>query len=428
MGDFCMPSLGADMEKGTLLRWLVHPGDAVRRGDVIAHIETDKADVDVEVFESGTVGELLVAEGTSVPVGTPLARIEVAGAASAPPGAAPTPVAVGPAAAAPAPTVAAAPAPAPTVAAPTAPAPAAPGTPRRPRVSPLARVTAERLGVDLATVHGTGLAGAITQADVERAAAPAGARTATPAPLPAPATPPSPVPPAAPAAPPARADEKAAAMRRAIAAAMARSHREIPAYYLAHDIDMSRALDWLAARNRERGVAERLLPAALLLKAAALAARDVPEMNGFWRDDAFAPSTAVHLGVGISLPGGGLIAPAIHDAEGLPLDALMAALRDLVARTRGGTLRGSELTDATLTVTNLGDRGVETVFGVIYPPQVALVGFGRIVERPWAEHGMLAARRQVTASLTADHRASDGHRGALYLAAIDALLQDPERL
>jgi pyruvate dehydrogenase E2 component (dihydrolipoamide acetyltransferase) len=415
-----MPSLGADMEKGTLLRWLVKPGDRVQHGDVIAHIETDKADVDIEVFESGTVGELLVEEGTTVPVGTPLARSDGAGAPARSPAAAPAAVAAAPAPApqpvAPAPPPAA-PTPVPLVVSPVEPRAEPPAAPRRPRVSPLARVTAERMGVDLATVTGTGLNGAITQADVVRLRPPRTGAAETPA---AAAPPPPP--------PTGRAADKAAAMRRAIAAAMARSHREIPAYYLAQRVEMTRALAWLEARNRDHRVADRVLPATLLLKAAALAVHDVPEMNGFWRDDAFVPSTAVHLGVGISLPGGGLIAPAIHDADQLSLDALMAALRDLVARTRAGTLRGSELTDATITVTNLGDRGVETVFGVIYPPQVALVGFGRIVERPWAEDGMLAARPQVTASLTADHRASDGHRGALYLAAIDARLQEPERL
>jgi pyruvate dehydrogenase E2 component (dihydrolipoamide acetyltransferase) len=190
---------------------------------------------------------------------------------------------------------------------------------------------------------------------------------------------------------------------------------------------MSRSLAWVEAHNRERSVAERLLPAALLLKAVALAVREAPDLTGYWRDDVLERAEAVHLGVGISLPGG-LVSPAIHDAQTRSLDELMAALRDLVTRARAGTLRGSELTDGTLTVTNLGDRGVEAVFGLIYVPQVALVGFGRIAERPWAEHGMLAARAQVTASLTADHRATDGHIGARYLAALDALLQDPDRL
>ena len=216
-------------------------------------------------------------------------------------------------------------------------------------------------------------------------------------------------------------------MRHAIATLMARSKREIPHYYLATTIDLSSALNWLADANAVRPVTERLLPAALLLKATSLAVADVPTMNGFW-DDGFRPSAAVHLGVAVSLRSGGLVAPAIHDADRLHLDLLMAALRDLVRRARAGTLRGSEMSDPTITVTNLGDQGVEEVFGVIYPPQVALVGFGNITERPWAAGGMLGVRPVVRATLAADHRVSDGHEGARFLGAIDRLLQAPEAL
>jgi pyruvate dehydrogenase E2 component (dihydrolipoamide acetyltransferase) len=209
---------------------------------------------------------------------------------------------------------------------------------------------------------------------------------------------------------------------------MARSKREIPHYYLQTTVDMTAALDWLHERNRGRPVSERLLPVALLLKAAALAVHDVPEVNGFYTDGAFQPSTPVHLGVAVALRGGGLIAPAIHDADDLDLDELMAALKDLVARARSGRLRSSEMSDPTLTVTNLGDQGVEAVHGVIYPPQVALVGLGRVQERPAAVNGLLGVRSVLTATLAADHRVSDGHRGGLYLAAFDALLQRPEEL
>ena len=136
----------------------------------------------------------------------------------------------------------------------------------------------------------------------------------------------------------------------------------------------------------------------------------------------------LHLGVAISLRQGGLIAPALHDVDKKNLDEIMRELRDLVKRVRAGVLRSSELTDPTITVTNLGEQGVETVFGVIYPPQVALVGFGKVTERPWAANGMIGARSVIMATLAADHRASDGHRGGLFLAAIDRLLQEPEKL
>jgi pyruvate dehydrogenase E2 component (dihydrolipoamide acetyltransferase) len=393
-----MPSLGADMETGTLLEWRVRPGDAVRRGDIVALIDTDKAEVEVEIFADGVVEELLVPPGTKVPVGTPLARLR--GIAAAP---VPAPRARPPKPARPAP-----PAPAPAV------VPAAPV--HRRHVSPLARRIAAERGVDVEALEGSGPGGAVTREDVERASARgAGA--------PAPAAPAAPVRPEA-----ARAAERAVAMRRTIAAAMARSKREIPHYYLGTRIDLTRPLRWMEAENLHRPVAERLLPSALLLKATALALREVPELNGFFRDGTFAASDAIHLGVAISLRPAGLVAPAIHDVDRRPLGELMAELRDLVRRTRAGVLRSSELSDATVTVTNLGDQGVETVFGVIHPPQVALVGFGRVREEPWAEGGMLAARPVVTATLAGDHRASDGHRGGLFLAALSRLLQTPESL
>jgi pyruvate dehydrogenase E2 component (dihydrolipoamide acetyltransferase) len=217
-------------------------------------------------------------------------------------------------------------------------------------------------------------------------------------------------------------------MRQAIAAAMSRSKREIPHYYLGTEIDLSAALAWLALENQRRPVTERLLPVALLLKAVALAARKVPEVNGFVVDGTFRPSAAVHLGLAVSMRQGGLIAPALHDVDRKGLSELMRDMNDLVARVRTGGLRSSELADSTLTVTSLGDLGVDAVYGVIYPPQAALVGFGRIGERPRARDGRVEARPAVTATLSGDHRASDGIRGARFLAALDRLLQHPEEL
>jgi pyruvate dehydrogenase E2 component (dihydrolipoamide acetyltransferase) len=217
-------------------------------------------------------------------------------------------------------------------------------------------------------------------------------------------------------------------MRRAIGDLMARSKREVPHYYLATDIDLARALAWLTEANAQRPIAERIVPAAVLLAACARAVGRHPDLNGFWVDGAFHPGSGVHLGVAVSLRGGGLVAPAIHDADGKGPAEVMAALRDLVGRARRGKLTGSEMADPTITVTNLGEQGTDVVYGVIYAPQVALIGFGAIRERPWAQDGMLAARPVVTATLSADHRASDGHRGALLLAEIDRLLQAPEEL
>jgi len=166
----------------------------------------------------------------------------------------------------------------------------------------------------------------------------------------------------------------------------------------------------------------------LLIKATALALREVPELNGFWRNNRAEPSRAIHVGIAISLRGGGLVAPAIHDADQCDLDELMRRLQDLTKRARAGSLRSSEMTDPTITVTSLGERGVDSVFGIIYPPQLALVGFGKPVERPWVVDGRVVAQPVVSATLSGDHRATDGHRGALLLDAIDRLLQEPEKL
>jgi pyruvate dehydrogenase E2 component (dihydrolipoamide acetyltransferase) len=406
MSEFRMPRLGADMEAGTVLEWHVKPGDHVRRGDLVVLIDTDKAAIEAEIFEDGIVDEILVAEGTKVPVGTPLARLRAAGAQPAAPPPEHPPAAEAPVAAPPART--------------TPISVTSASAPSRVHASPLARRAAAELGVDLARVQGSGPDGAILHSDVEQAAARAPGPVA-----------PAPAAPALAPAPPRSAEgpvDRGAAMRRAIAAAMSRSKREIPHYYLSTSIDFSRAQRWLDAENAHRAVTERLLPAALLLKAVALALREVPELNGFFRDGAFAAGDGIHVGVVIALREGGLVAPALHHADRKPLPELMTALSDVVRRARSGGLRGSEVTDATITVTNLGDQGVESVFGVIHPPQVAIVGFGRVRERAWAENGLVGARPVVTASLAADHRVSDGHRGARFLGAIERLLQEPAGL
>ena len=217
-------------------------------------------------------------------------------------------------------------------------------------------------------------------------------------------------------------------MREAIGALMARSKREIPHYYLQLEIDMCRAIGWLRDANLERPVNERLLPSVLLLSAVARAVAEMPEMNGFWIDGAFRPGSGIHLGVAISLRGGGLIAPALHDADQKSLAEIMAAVRDLVQRARSGRLRSSEMSDPTLTVTNLGEHGVDLVHGVIYPPQVALVGFGGVRDAALGGDGMLGVRPTVIATLAADHRASDGHAGGRFLTLIDRQLQKPETL
>jgi pyruvate dehydrogenase E2 component (dihydrolipoamide acetyltransferase) len=416
VSKFVMPSLGADMEAGTLVEWLKKPGDTVKRGDVVAVVETQKGAIEIEIFEAGVLDRILVQPGEQVPVGTPLATLRTDGAAAEPepaprlperppPEAPPALLPETPPPEMPPARAAREIAPPPEQPAPEVPAPQ--GVVRL-RVSPAARRRAAELGFELAGVRGRGPDGAVTLADIEvEAVARTGAGPSGRAP---------------------RTGFDPGEMRKAIAAAMARSKREIPHYYLTQTVELRRALAWLDAANRERPPTERLLPAALFLKATALALRKVPELNGFWEKDAFRLGTGIHIGWAIALRGGGLVAPALHDADHRPLPDLMVALRDLVQRARGGGLRSSELTDPTITVTSVGERGAETVIGVIYPPQVAIVGFGRIAERPWAVDGALAVRPTVSISLAADHRASDGHRGGLLLAEIERLLQEPEAL
>lgn len=421
MSEFCMPSLGADMDAGTLVEWKVKPGDPVKKGDVIAEVETDKGIIDIEVFEDGVVEQILIRPWQKVPVGTVLALIRAVGApeaVAAPAMAAPVLKAV------------------PEIERPpVTPVPVAtPG--ERLRVSPLARKLAGEFGLDLSTVKGTGPHGTIERVDVERAAAELKTKAVEPKPeipvaapaVVAPVVTPAPPPPTEPVAPRLAPPDFQAGMRRAIAAAMARSNREIPHYYLETRIDMSRALHWLEADNQKRSIKDRLLPVVLLIKAVAKALAEVPELNGFWVDDQPQPQEAINIGFAISLRQGGLVTPAIHQADLKTLDELMVDMRDIITRTRAGKLRSSDLTDTTITLTSLGDLGVEKVYGVIYPPQVALVGFGKISEQPWVENGMFGIRPVLTATLAGDHRATDGHRGGQFLDILNRQLQEPEKL
>ena len=382
-----MPALGADMETGKVVQWLVKPGDRVKRGDVVAVVETHKGAIDVEIFFDGVIGELAPL-GQELPVGAVLAHVREADQEPAARDRAAPPAAPASPSTSPAPGTA-----------------AVAGT--RAKVSPAARRRAQALGIAADLLHGTGPDGTVTLSDVEQA-------LVQPTPSPAEAVP--------------RRGFDAALMRQAIASAMSRSKREIPHYYLASTIDFGAAAAWLEGWNRDRAPEQRFLPAALLLKATALALANVPQLNGFYDNGAFRQGPGLHIGWAVALRGGGLVAPAIHDVDRKALPELMAALRDLVQRARAGGLRSSELTDPTITVTSLGDRGADSVLGVIYPPQVAIVGFGRIAPRPWVVGGHVVPRPVLAASVAGDHRASDGHIGGLLLEAIDRALQAPEKL
>lgn len=384
MIEFRMPSLGADMEAGTLREWKVKPGDTVERGDIIADVETMKGIIEIEVFDAGVVEQLLIKEDEKVPVGTIMALIRPAAGATAKKPAERHPMEETPA----------------------VPAPAHEGI----RASPLAKRIAAENHLDLSTVEGTGEGGAITREDVEKAIAERDIRLKPR--------------PAEPAAAPAASTES---IRMAVAAAMSKSNREIPHYYLETAIDMSKALAWLSEANRRRPVAKRLLPVVLLIKATAKALQAFPDLNAVW-ENGLQRKEEINVGFVISLRTGGLVVPAIRNADRKSLDEIMETLNDLIPRARALKLRSSELSESTITLTNLGDDGADAVFGVIYPPQVAIVGFGGIREQPVAENGLIGARPLMRATLAGDHRATDGLTGSRFLAALKQLLQQPETL
>lgn len=388
MTQFLMPSLGADMEDGTLIEQLVAPGDRVKRGDIIAAVETQKGAIEIEVFEDGFLDKWLVPLGTKVPVGTPIAEIRSSDTPDIPQPVDPTPQPLPPEAPQPAdPDITPVAPEDPNVQPPPA---VEPPDEIRQRVTPAARRKAAQSGIDLSQL---GTAGIITLDDL-------------------PQTQTSPL----------------SAMRQAIAAAMSRSKREIPHYYLSDTVDLTEAEAFVTDHNTDLPPDARLLIGALFIRAIARAVAKFPEFNGVFENDQFAPNPKPHIGMAINLRGGGLVAPALLDATDGDLDDLMTRLRDLVERVRQGRFRARELTDATITLTSLGDRGVTGITGIIFPPQVAIIGIGTPQWQAVVRDGNVVARRTATITLAADHRVSDGHRGAGFLRAIISNLQKPETL
>ena len=430
-----MPSLGADMEEGKFVHWLVKPGDAVKRGQVVCVVETRKGAIDVEIWDAGTMTELVAKPGDVIDVGGTLGIVQVEGEATAVQSAKPAVQAASAAKAVGVGQVASGAAAAQHVepaqstlgqTARAASAAVATTDGERIRISPAARRRAQELGIPVGRLQPARAGEPIALEDVERAAK---SPAATPGALGVAAA-------AAAVAgsavmtrggAPSVADRQAA-MREAIAAAMSRSKREIPHYYLGTHVCTERASTWLEQYNAARPVAGRALFAALELKAVALALKALPELNGHFINGAFRPGSGIHLGVAISLRGGGLVAPALRDADQLGLADLMAQLKDLLGRARGGQLRSSEMSEQTVTVTNLGDLGVESVYGVIYPPQVAIIGIGRVTVQPWVVDGKVVAARVLHATLAADHRVTDGMRGTRFLSELERLLQNPDEL
>ncbi|ELR71108.1 Dihydrolipoamide acetyltransferase component of pyruvate dehydrogenase complex [Fulvivirga imtechensis AK7] len=392
------------MEAGFLREWKVKPGDYVQRGDIIAEVETQKGIIDIEVFDEGIIGELVIKEDDKVPVGTLMTYIHTsekevekepelvreeskmtAVQVKEPVKQMREPV--------------------------TAPV-------HRIRASPLAKRIAAEKGIDISKVRGSGPEGAVIREDIEKAVQEKVTQPhkEIPPPIAEEIAPPS-----------VSVQSYTENIRMAVAAAMSRSNREIPHYYLQTKVDMTAALTWLTEANRQRSSKDRLLPAVLLLKAVAKALTDVPDLNGWW-ENGLQRKKDIHIGFVVSLRTGGVIVPAIHHVDEKSPDELMKMLSDIIPRARALKLRSSELADSTITVTSLGEGAVETVYGVIYPPQVALVGFGGITEEPWAENGMVGVRPVMTVTLAADHRATDGNIGNQFLTALKQHLKQPEQL
>jgi pyruvate dehydrogenase E2 component (dihydrolipoamide acetyltransferase) len=390
MIEFRMPSLGADMDAGTLVEWLKKPGDPVQRGDIIAVVETQKGAIEIEVFDDGVLDETLTKPGEKVPVGHAIATIRGKDEAPRKAGGKPTAPAE----------------PAKAMAAAITPKQAAPSSSAEiptlhAAVTPAARRRAAELGIDLATIK-PGPDGVIGLEQVDAAKRPGPERRP--------------------------ASISFEEMRKAIAAAMAKSHREIPHYYVSSTINVSPLLAWLEAENARRPVPTRLLYAVPLIRALALALAKTPELNGHYVDGRFQPAEHVNMGIAIAMRGGGLIAPAIGKVETLSMDLLMDKLRDLVGRVRSGRLRSSELSEGTITFSNLGEETADEVLPLIYPPQVAIIGCGKTAERPWVSEGKVIVRRTMTVSVAGDHRVSDGRRAAQFLSRFEQLLRSPEML
>ena len=390
MIDFLMPSLGADMEAGTLVEWRKRPGDSVKRGDIIADVETQKGLIEIEVFDEGVIGELLIKEGTKVPVGTLMATINPSTSIleTKETTTQKTVIAIQP-----------------TEEKTIKKAVTEQFEKKQIKASPLAKRIAAENNIDLSQLQGTGEGGAITKEDIENAITQKEKIT--------------------------KPEEKMSlqleAIRLAVAAAVSKSNKEIPHYYLEKKIDMTKALTWLRESNSKRPIQKRLLPAALIIKATAKSLVDFPNLNAIW-DNGVQLKKEINIGFVVSLRSGGVIVPTIRNANLKSIDEIMEALNDIIPRARAMKLRSSDLTDSTITITSLGEGGADTVFGVIYPPQVAIVGFGGSSQQAVVDNGMLGIRSVFTATLAGDHRVTDGLTGSDFLSTLNNYLQNPESL
>jgi pyruvate dehydrogenase E2 component (dihydrolipoamide acetyltransferase) len=440
--DILMPQMGYDMTQGTVVRWVKKVGDRVHRGDIVAEIETDKATVEIESFESGTLLRILAEPGDTIPVGEPIATIGAQDEAT--PGPAPRAVAEPQTAAvdrAPeAPAREAREAPArevreskePESSEREAPEGAAAG-PRtapveyageQPHASPLARRMAERFGVDLREVRGSGPGGRIVAADIEAAQATA-PTVAPPSAAAVPSTA-SAVPVKASSAPlPEGAEEiEPTRLRQAIARRMSESKRNAPHFYVSVDIAADRLL---ALRKRLNAKGARVSVNDLLIKALALAAVEHPNVNSAYIDDRLRRFKRVDVGIAVATENG-LLSPAILDGAGKDVLTISQESRDLAERARSGHLRAEEYGGGTITLSNLGMYGIDQFLAIINPPQALIVAVGAAADRVVVKSGRPGVARVMTAWAAADHRVLDGAEVAQFMATFRELIEDPRRL
>ena len=453
-----LPKLSPTMEEGVLLRWTKKEGDKVSPGDLVAEVETDKANMDFNIEDDGVLLKLLVKEGDTVKLGAPVAIIgkagedvtalvaqaakQTGGGTAAAPAPAPAPKAEvkpakGPETSASAPAakqvtpVQKAPAPAPKA------APAAPGSNGKLLASPLAKTLAIELGIDLRTVQGTGPGGRIVERDV-RAAAQGGAApaaAAVPEERPADEQPTQAIQVIAvrqprqmvPDAEGEYEDIPASNMRKTIAARLTEAKRDVPHFYLMRTFDAAPLLGFRSRLNDLLGDKGKVSVNDLIIKAVALALRRVPECNAQWTGDAIRRFHRVHIGVAVALEEG-LVTPVVRDADQKGIGSIAAEVRDLADRAKTKRLKGHEITGSTFSVSNLGMMGIERSTAIINPPEAAILAIGGVVDTPVVQNGQIVPGKRMTVTMSCDHRVIDGALGAKWLAAFSDLIEHPESL
>lgn len=415
--EVTMPQMGADMTEGTIVKWLKSVGEAVNRGETIAEIETDKANVELEAFESGTLIKVVAREGEVVPVGEVIALLgepneAVPDVERKPPAATPAKREIEPEVKAASAAPVAAPAET-TVSTPVI-TPVAASEDGRIRISPVARKIATDAAFDYTALRGTGPDGRILRRDVEAAiASGATLRTAPVAPRPA--------------AAPAAVTGGLSKMRQAIARRMTQSKAAAPHYYLTLDIDMTAALEFRSQINANATEEQRVSINDLIVKACAIAIERRPKFNSEFQETGLEMHDRINVCIGIALDDG-LIAPAVLDCQVKSLGRIAIETKDLIRRAKSGQLKADEYSEGTFTITNLGAYGIEALIGIINPPQAAILGVGSVMPKPVVKDDQIVIRQVMKVALSADHRVTDGAEGAVFIKEIQSLLEAPAAL